>query len=243
MKAGLIAHAVLDECNLEDLDSRPEFRKATRTMRSATGVAELALSRLPESLRAELREAEFQNMVLVYGSSLGELDATRDFLYTLRNQKMARPILFQNSLHNATLGHLTLCLRFTGPALTVSQRFFTAETAIQTAMNLLNEEQTYAMVVCSETVLPDFMVGYDLTYPKDVRLREGAAAAIFSLKHPGPTIRKISFPLTSSEPSPSTFYDSMGLEQIIAHIKKPDFAEKTLLPKPFDSACEIEFDV
>jgi 3-oxoacyl-(acyl-carrier-protein) synthase len=85
---------------------------------------------------------------MVLGTSLGELDVTQEFLGTLASSGVARPILFQSSLHNATIGLMSLHLGVTGPCLTVSGSHCTGEKALETAQVLLAS----GMVSCCLTV-------------------------------------------------------------------------------------------
>lgn len=111
--------------------SRPEFRKATRNMIWVQTALEAALG--------TRREAIGENLGLVLGTSHGELAVTMDFLKALAATGMARPILFQNSLHNSTAGFAALNLQITGPMLTVSGGAFTGEDTLSSAMLFLQQ--------------------------------------------------------------------------------------------------------
>jgi 3-oxoacyl-(acyl-carrier-protein) synthase len=50
---------------------------------------------------------------------------------------MARPLLFQSSLHNGTLGFLSIELGITGPSFTVSQHVQTREESIALGKSLI----------------------------------------------------------------------------------------------------------
>ena len=89
---------------------RPELRRATPNQIAAFEACESALAGCPVNDR----------LGLVVSTVHGELDVTKEFLGTLAKTGVARPILFQNSLHNAIAGFLTGTLKITGPTLTVS---------------------------------------------------------------------------------------------------------------------------
>ncbi|MEQ1875941.1 MAG: beta-ketoacyl synthase chain length factor [Bdellovibrionia bacterium] len=93
-------------------ETRPEFRRATRNMRLCASAAEETLKAARDRTR----------LGVVLGTNLGELETTTDFLTTWASQNLARPLLFQNSLHNATIGFLTLHFGIRGPSATISNR-------------------------------------------------------------------------------------------------------------------------
>ncbi len=107
----------------------PAWRKATRNMILATASQERALAGLPEIARAD--------MGLVLGSVSGELDTSVDFLATLAKSGLARPLLFQNSLHNATTGFSTIHFRLGGPSFTVSASERTPGECVRLAGDLI----------------------------------------------------------------------------------------------------------
>src|SRR5689334_19579342 len=82
---------------------RPDFRRATEAMTMAYDSCIQALS----PLQSFLSEKDRDDLALYVGSVYGELDATKDFLSEYYNSQIVRPILFQNSLHNAILGFLS----------------------------------------------------------------------------------------------------------------------------------------
>ena len=87
----------------------PTFRRATKNMTLATLACQEILKTLPESVCKN-------EISVVLGTHFGEVPSTLDFLTGVT----ASPTLFQNSLHNSTLGFVTVTLGFTGPAVTVS---------------------------------------------------------------------------------------------------------------------------
>ncbi|MGE3759614.1 MAG: beta-ketoacyl synthase chain length factor, partial [Pseudobdellovibrionaceae bacterium] len=87
-----------------------------------------------------------------------------DFLSGFHETQTPSPILFQNSLHNSTLGFTTIHLGLTGPALTVSADKATISSALETAQSLL-EVTPYALV-CFVDYIPTELEPYYLArYP------------------------------------------------------------------------------
>lgn len=246
MKLGILSTALLNEVDLTAGASRPELRKATQMMKNCLGVAELCISRLPQDLCARLQTNRFENMCTVLGTSLGEIEVTREFLVTLDQQAMARPILFQNSLHNAVNGFITLALGLRGPSITVSNRFMTSENAVQTAQLLMNPQTPFALLICGEIVVQDFLAGISKNYPVGTKLKAGASAAFlateeaiqeFGLK-PLAWIQEVRIGgrgvFTDSE-----YYDSNGLEKIICSL--PSSKKELQLIKPDGSVSTVYF--
>src|SRR5262245_60045611 len=140
MKLAVLSTALLKETDPNANAARPEYRKATRKMRNCHSVSDLCLNRLPAEFLSSLKKVGFENTCTILGTSLGEIEVTRDFLVTLDKEKMARPILFQNSLHNAVNGFITMNLGLRGPSITVSHRFMTSENALQSAQLLMGSQ-------------------------------------------------------------------------------------------------------
>lgn len=164
MKICVLGAGIADQkSNLESLQSRPAFRKATRNMQLSCFAIEQAIQALPADQRDQT--------ALILGSGLGELDITQQFLSTLATSKMARPILFQSSLHNATIGFLSIQLGMTGPSFTVSNGPQTGENCLELACSLLqNGDCLYSLVVGVDSKVPSF----------DVDLGEGAGAVLLT---------------------------------------------------------------
>ena len=119
---------------LEAMAPRAEWRKATRNMMMATASIERALGPVPGWMDRAGGETG-----LVLGSSSGELDTSSEFLVTLSKSKMARPLLFQNSLHNATTGFASIHFKLTGPTFTVSSGKRLPLEALDVARSLLTD--------------------------------------------------------------------------------------------------------
>lgn len=162
--------AIADKNSLGALRSRAELRKATEMMLWAYEAARLCL----EGVSLPPHE-----LGLVVGSGQGELETTKEYYRVLAQENAARPFLFQNSLHHSTAGMLSLALRITGPAVTVSDSFFSGESAIDMAATLLDSRQCLACVVVGvDTLVPDLDKAIRTRFPKDFVRGEGAAALL-----------------------------------------------------------------
>lgn len=98
----------------QELAKEPQFRKATRNM--ILGYA--TLKRLLDENRDVFAGVDPESIGLVFTTVLGELQQTVDFLETWKNTGLARPTVFQNSLHNSTAGFLMIHFGWKGPLLT-----------------------------------------------------------------------------------------------------------------------------
>jgi hypothetical protein len=84
---------------------------------------------------------------LVLASTSGELDTSADFMSTWAKSRMARPLLFQNSLHNATTGFASIHFKITGPVFTMSALEASPQECLETAEALLRENSCRACIV------------------------------------------------------------------------------------------------
>ena len=133
---------------LKDLDPNsldPAFRRATANMTLATLACEKLLKSIPQVPRDEIS--------FLLGSHFGEIKASLDFLKTYHETGVPRPILFQNSLHNSTVGFATIHLGLTGPALTVSTDKLTTQSMFDLAENVL--EMTPFAILCFVDCVPE----------------------------------------------------------------------------------------
>jgi 3-oxoacyl-(acyl-carrier-protein) synthase len=155
-----------------------EFRKATRNML----LAHAAMSEALTPLQPWLEKHGTHDFGMVLGSSHGELEVTMRFLVTLAETKVARPLLFQNSLHNSTTGFLAQTwpqTSLTGPAFTVSNSYFTGEDALDTGALLINEGQCrFCLVVGVDARVPELIPGLEKSGVPQSAWGEGAAAIV-----------------------------------------------------------------
>jgi hypothetical protein len=132
----------------------PSWRKATRNMTMSVRSMDLALLQAPMAL-----ERGRARMGLVVGTVSGELETSAEFISTLAQTGMARPLLFQNSLHNATSGFASIHFGLTGAAFTISDGARTPGEALHLAGMLIRENICAVMLVTLVEV-HKLMAGY-----------------------------------------------------------------------------------
>jgi hypothetical protein len=171
----IFAGGLANEEAVQKLAAEPACRKATRPMLLACSAVNEALALLPGSLIADQRA----EMGFVLGTNYGELDVTQDFLVTLKNKGMARPFLFQNSLHHSTLGFLSQHFQIQGPGFTVTRREESDEAAVELGMQLIGFGRADLCVVCGVDAVGRVMrPAVQELYPNNTDIWEGAAALI-----------------------------------------------------------------
>jgi hypothetical protein len=201
----------------ENLKTRAEFRKATLNMLMCHVAVEKALGGIDKNSN--------EKMGMVFGSSLGELEITKDFLVTLAETGIARPFLFQNSLHNATPGFLSLHFGIRGPTATVSTGIDTAEDSLELAREWLNAGLCEkVLVVTAESCPVDLQEIAQSLLPAGVRLGEGAAALCLSngITRSVNTIGSIERFSSGSPGNPEFFHDCIALENLVKSIGTTD---------------------
>lgn len=170
MKTNLILEKEisLSTINFDQLD--PQFRKATRNMILSFE----ACSQLLDS-----KGLKNSNQVsLVLGTHFGEVYSSLDFLLTYFETKTPRPILFQNSLHNSTLGFLTIQLGLRGPALTVSDDALTEKSSFD-LVDILSEQTPYVLVCFVDSIPEDLFPYYKINFPFIEKFQNKAKAYLF----------------------------------------------------------------
>lgn len=172
---------------------------------------------------------------LIFCSGEGEIEQTFEFYKNLA-QNRARPILFQNSLHNSTLGSLSLEVPNIASGITVSNGDLSFESALDVALS-------------SQSANPILIVGVD-AYNKEINLLRtefyqdkieftvGGCGGLFvpeshRLFHSlqGPTIKDIKFESTAKSERFSNYYPSNGLEAIYEQLKLAHSKFSLIRPK------------
>ncbi len=116
MKYSVINLSQANSVSIKVKSEDPLFRKATRKMILSCAAFDLCL----EPIKAFFTKEDKTRIGLVVGSIIGELESTKDFLLSWDQSKLARPLLFQNSLHNSSAGMIALHYGLTGPVITTS---------------------------------------------------------------------------------------------------------------------------
>jgi hypothetical protein len=160
----------LRDLNLDSLD--PSYRRATVNMALATLCCEKLLAKLPEGI-------DKNQISFVVATHFGEVHSTLEFLNTYNETKTPRPILFQNSLHNSTLGFASIQLGLTGPGLTISCDHETEFSAKLTCENLL--ELTPYVLLCFIDCIPSELSNFYLEkFPFLEKHLDQASAFLYS---------------------------------------------------------------
>lgn len=262
MKTAIVKTAIARTQALLPLEDDPRFRNTTKNMM----LAYLALNQIIGASALPQNETG-----LFVATGHGELEASVDFLKTLAVAGVARPILFQNSLHNSILGFLTRTFSLTGPSLTLSNRFFSGEDALDTAIGFLkNGRINYALVVGVDSIPRDLAAILPKMYPHELALGEGAAALLLANENalrmlsakPAEVfyITKLAFqqvrysclpyPLKEDGKLATTqlfdigkpFYDADAIEKIVQHLDEKQFTGELTLHKPDGSSSHLEIE-
>lgn len=140
--------------DLARLVGNPDFRKATPKMQLANLAMGMAIESLAQS-KADQAFSIRDDVGFIFNSGYGELEATIDFLKSLSETGVARPLLFQNSLHNSTMGFCAIRFGLTGAAITLNHRVFGGEHALQIAQSLIQDKECRIAIVTTVETVPD----------------------------------------------------------------------------------------
>ena len=154
-----------------EIKLKPSFRKASLNMKMGY-----------QSIREACRNfSHLDECGFVLGTSYGEIENTKEFLKNFATTGVARPILFQSSLHNGTLGFLALELSIFGPTFTVSQHHFTGEHALSLGIDLIRGGLVPACLVTTVDIMsPALLSILERMYPPHLKWKDGAASFIIS---------------------------------------------------------------
>ena len=226
--------AVARKESLASLRAKPELRKATEQMLWAYAAASACLEGSGSS----------EMLGLVLGSGQGEIETTKEYFKFLGRDGMARPFLFQNSLHHSTAGMLSQTLGIKGPSATVSDHFFSGESALDLAQTFLDSAQCSAcLVVGVDTLVPELEVGVRARYPEGLVVGEGAGALLVAREATAPLFRILSSRVLRAPGAENAalpgFYDSNAIAELAAANREGIFA----LPKPDGTSSRFELGV
>lgn len=233
----------LQDC--EGLRQEPRFRKASTNML----LAFQALDNLMKPWKGLLKD---ESAGVVLATSHGELETSKEFLKTYDAQGLARPILFQNSLHNSTLSFVTQALAFEGLAVTTSNSFMSGEKALETAALLLNQNVVQVCFVLGvDSIVADLKPIYDALVPTSFKLGSGCggvllASAAFLQKTKTSAlgilkgIEYLPDVLSDQTEVIENYYDSNALECLAVEMKRRP--AKIHLLKPDGSTSVIDWE-
>ncbi len=205
-----------DEVRDESWSHDPKLRtgKATRNMCAAAISADRCLADVPTFDRA--------NCGLILGSVLGEFSATKDFLQTHYAENLSRPLLFQNSLHNATTGFLAIRHGLRGPQLTVSNGPQTFVDCLEAARLLLESRKCDLCLISKvDLTLPELLKDLPPPAQNSLRQQEGSLSLLVaktnsrSAANPLPSIASITELAREAREIPPERSDKNEIEDLL----------------------------
>lgn len=140
----LIAKKEISAVDISINTLAPSFRKATMNMVLAHSACENVLKAVPDISRDDI--------TFIVATHFGEVQSTLDFLSTYCETQIPSPILFQNSLHNSTLGFVAIQLNLMGPALTISLAEQTQDSLTLLVESMLDLGR--AVIICFVDFIP-----------------------------------------------------------------------------------------
>jgi hypothetical protein len=156
------------DLSLRGTSPDPRFRRATANMTMTTLCCEHLLKALPA-------QTSKQDVSMVLATHFGEVGSTLDFLRT----SPSSPTLFQNSLHNSTLGFASVTLGLTGPGMTISCDSETYSSSLLMAETLLNMTP-FVLVVFVDSVPKPLENLYIEVHPYVEKFLNKATGFLFS---------------------------------------------------------------
>ncbi len=239
MSIYVISQARFELCDLSESSKKSDLRKATLNML----MAHATINKLIKPLALHVNNFDHE-MAVVLGTGHGEMSSTKDFLKYYRIQNVARPILFQNSLHNSTLGFLSQLFKFKGPAITNSDRYFTGEKSLEIAQLLLDQKLvSYCLVIGVDSLVQELDNPFRLIYPECVNIGQGCGAVLLSNEEglnklkiiPKAIIKSISYDLNKQHLPGiwfNDYYDSDAIEKLVIYLELNSKPHNLELQKP-----------
>lgn len=166
----LVAESLVlpNEIDVNQLDAK--YRKATMNMILSSKACENVLQSVPGVPKNDIS--------VIFATHFGEVESSLDFLSSYSQTKTPSPILFQNSLHNSSLGFSSLVLKLTGPGLTISTDSLTEISAHKTADALLS--WTPYVLVCFIDYIPNELISrYLINHPYLEKFHNRAHAFLY----------------------------------------------------------------
>lgn len=125
-----------------------------------------------------------ESIPLFWGTSGGEFSSTAAFLRSLftKGPALASPLSFQNSVHNAPAGHLSIAFGLRGPSETICAGPLTTLRTLERAMVWVQLRREPVLVVIADDLGPDVQTGLRLADPNGGNAwGEGAAAFLLGV--------------------------------------------------------------
>ena len=185
----------IPEETLKDAAAFPRLRRSSAISLFAVAAA------LDAVKQAGLDAGQLQRTALIFTSADGGVVYTRRFYAEIveRNAGAGSPLLFPETVYNASASHIAARLGITGDALTLVGDASAGITAVQTAHELLvTGEADHCLVVAAQEIDGVTWEAYsrwklvaENQSDGNPFLSEGAAALVLSLGETGRTIRQV----------------------------------------------------
>ncbi len=231
------------ECSeSERLADDPRFRRASPLMLWAAAAIENLLKNT-EKTWGDARTA------YILASSYGELTLTTEFLRSLSLDGVARPMLFQSSLYNATIGFLSIHYQWRGPTFTLSNRLASSESALEMASTLMRSGLADdCLVIAMDEAVEYFQGAYLKIYDRPFVFKGGASVLWLSRNNKN---ARSSFELYPdedqgrrlSELHPIEYSDTNVLLEVAKRLAKKQTEEDFIIPKPWGASVRVHWSV
>ncbi len=173
-----------------------------------------------------LEEITLSEYDLIICTGEGELGQTYSFFSSLASKDHARPIFFQNSLHNSTLGSVSLQIPNIHLGISASNGFISYETGIE--MALASSSTKPVIIVGIDAYPKELLEVKERIYGNEIKLKSGACGALF-LKdstselfksHKGRVLTDICFNTHCEAPTSREVFPANGLEDILRKLSQ-----------------------
>ncbi|MES2643211.1 MAG: beta-ketoacyl synthase chain length factor [Myxococcota bacterium] len=164
---------------------RPESL-AAGTWRRMSRVARIAAACAAPLVESR---ADRDTLALFWGTGIGEFSSTASFLRThfTKGAAGASPLFFQNAVHNAAAGHLSIAFGLRGPSETLCAGPMTSIRTLERALVWVSLYERPALVLVADDLGPDVQQGYVFA-GADAPMGEGGAALLLLPDGDGPEL-------------------------------------------------------
>lgn len=158
------------------------WRRMSRVARIAAACAAPVLERPGAPDRADL--------ALFWGTGIGEFASTAGFLRTLfsKGPAGASPLAFQNAVHNAPAGHLSIAFGLRGPSETLCAGPLTSFRALERALAWVTLYERPALLLVADDLGAEVQHGFTFAAAASP-MGEGGAALLLLPEGDGPVLR------------------------------------------------------
>ncbi len=237
----LLAYSKTTEIDISEQISNPLNRKKSINML----LCEDSLKKLLESTTLPVGLP----LKLFLCSGEGELAQTYKFYYDLAVNQRARPILFQNSLHNSTLGSCSIAFPNIEMGATISSSLHSIESALDIALNEI--EPALILIVGVDAYPSELKEIKEASHSGKINLESACSSAIFindkshacSKASPFGAIKDIHFDFSVKEgfENLGPYFPANGLDSLFEKLSLLKKEEKIDIFKP--NGTSISYDI